>query len=64
VKTNDEMAQVRALIASLLAEKAGILLRIERAAAGVAAALKDNTDTVLATTKFGRSLTQSHGSSG
>ena len=41
MKTNDEMAQVRALIASLLAEKAEILLRIERAAAGIAAALKD-----------------------
>jgi peptidoglycan hydrolase-like protein with peptidoglycan-binding domain len=41
VKTNDEMAKVRALIASLLAEKAEILLRIERAGAGIAAALKD-----------------------
>ena len=41
MKTNDEMAQVRALIALLLAEKAGILLRIECAAAGIAAALKD-----------------------
>jgi malonyl CoA-acyl carrier protein transacylase len=41
VKTNDEMAQVRALIASLLAEKAEIMLRIERAAAVIAGALRD-----------------------
>jgi hypothetical protein len=41
VKTNDEMAQIKALIASLLAEKAEILLRLERAASGIASALKD-----------------------
>jgi malonyl CoA-acyl carrier protein transacylase len=35
------MAQVRALIASLLAEKAEIMLRIERAAAVIAGALRD-----------------------
>ena len=34
MKTNDEMLQVKALIASLLAEKAEILLRLERAASG------------------------------
>jgi hypothetical protein len=41
VKTNGEMLQVKALIALLLAEKAEILLRLERAASGIAAALKD-----------------------
>jgi hypothetical protein len=41
VKTNEEMLQVKALIALLLAEKAELLLRIERAAAVIAGALRD-----------------------
>jgi hypothetical protein len=41
VKTNKEMLQVKALIALLLAEKAELLLRIERAAAVIAGALRD-----------------------
>ena len=41
MKTNEEMLQVKALIALLLAEKAELLLRIERAAAVIAGALRD-----------------------
>ncbi len=41
MKTNDEMLPVKALIASLLAEKVVLLLRIDRAAAGIAGALRD-----------------------
>jgi malonyl CoA-acyl carrier protein transacylase len=41
VKTNEEMLQVKALIALLLPEKTELVLRIERAAAVIAGALRD-----------------------
>jgi hypothetical protein len=47
VKTNDEMLQVKALIALLLAEKAEILLRLERAASGIAAAPRTSRESIV-----------------